>query len=62
CGGALVVPRDSESFASSLISLFDDRPLRERLGQSGREWTLRWLAPDRMLDLYLSMYGAGRSS
>ncbi len=61
-GGALVVPRDSESFASSLISLFDDRPLRERLGQSGREWTLRWLAPDRMLDLYLSMYGAGRSS
>lgn len=61
-GGALVVPRDSETFASSIARLFDDRILRGRLGRSGREWTLRWLAPDRLLDLYLSMYGAGRSA
>lgn len=59
-GGALVMPRDAESFADGLTSLHDDPTLRGRLGDSGRAWTLRWLDPDRLLERYLFMYGADR--
>lgn len=61
-GGALVVPRNPDSFAKGLADLFDNPSRRGLLGRSGREWTLRWLAPDRLLDLYLTMYGAARSA
>ena len=59
-GGAMVLPREVDSFARALEQLHDDPDLRSKLGDSGRAWTLEWLAPDRLRDLYLSMYLGSR--
>jgi 1,2-diacylglycerol 3-alpha-glucosyltransferase len=53
--GALVAKLEEEDFASRIVTLLEDRPLRERLGQEARDYAQEWAAErmaKRMAEFY----------
>ena len=64
-GGLLVPPNDTPALAAALQSLFEDRELNERLGQSGfdgvREHYSISRSTDRLLTVYESLTGSPRA-
>lgn len=64
-GGLLVPPNDTPALATALQSLFEDRELNERLGQSGadgvREHYSITTSTDRLLAVYESLTGSPRA-
>lgn len=53
--GLLVPPADSEGLAESLLRIYRDPELRQRMGRAGRERAGRF-SPERMAELYLELY------
>ena len=55
-GGALLVDRSIESFAASIERLVHDREARRSMGELGREWASRNLAPAVVADRFEALY------
>ncbi|UCC44224.1 MAG: glycosyltransferase family 4 protein [Candidatus Zixiibacteriota bacterium] len=54
--GILIPPEDSDKLAAAIVRLARDANLREKMGQSGREFVKRKYLWDRSLDLMASLY------
>jgi glycosyltransferase involved in cell wall biosynthesis len=54
--GFLVPPADPAAFASAILGLLSDEPLRERLGRQAAEDARRRFGIDRQVDAYLALY------
>lgn len=57
-GGALIAPRDIGPLCDAVESLLRDEPLRRRMGEAGRRWTLQRFAGSRVAREYIELYGA----
>ena len=55
--GLLVAPRDRDALARALARLVGDRALRARLGEAGRERTLRDFSLERGIDRLVERFG-----
>jgi glycosyltransferase involved in cell wall biosynthesis len=55
--GLLVPPRDRDALARALAWLVGDPALRARLGEAGRERTLRDFSLDRGIDRLVERFG-----
>lgn len=55
-GGALIVDRSGEAFASSIAPLLADRPQLAAMGEHGRSWVFREQDAEHVADLYEQLY------
>lgn len=55
--GILVPVRDSQALARGIATLLDDKALRERMGQAGREKAVREFDVRHVVQQYLELYG-----
>jgi glycosyltransferase involved in cell wall biosynthesis len=60
--GLLVAPRDRDALAQALARLVGDPALRVRLGEAGRERTLRDFALERGIDRLLARFNGAAAS
>jgi len=54
----ILLADDADTFASAVVRLLDDGPLRERLGKNGRELVLAQYAWDTIVDRLNSVYSS----
>lgn len=61
-GGGVIVAQDAGKIADKMAELLADPERRARMGRSGREWVMRELDPDRVVERFVSMYSDARRS
>jgi glycosyltransferase involved in cell wall biosynthesis len=55
-GGGLIVEQEAAAIADAVASLLADPARRQAMGRAGREWVLRELDPDRVVERFVDMY------
>ena len=64
--GFLVEPKDVDGLSNAISTLAEDRDLRSRMGQAGRDRTLELHTEEKMIETYLDLYrreaSTGRAS
>lgn len=61
-GGGVIVQQDAGKIADKMAELLADPERRARMGRSGREWVMRELDPERVVERFVAMYRDARGS
>ena len=55
-GGAVIADASPDAIADAIVALLSDDPRRQSMGVKGRDWVLRNLTVERVLDRYEQLY------
>lgn len=61
-GGGVIVAQDAALIADTMAALLADPARRAKMGRSGREWVMRELDPERVVERFVAMYRDARRS
>ncbi len=59
-GGAVIAERTAEAIADAAAPILKNSPLRQQMGEKGREWVLSALDNDRVSERFEAMYAGSR--